>query len=131
MDIYTRMQRNFESMMRCKGRSAAEEKKETPKMTVWIFREGRRPELTMAENTAEGFAKLIKAKDIEDITLSCGLAVICDADNWWSDGECTFAVGEVKIRGTVLVVGADDDGFKILPREALAFDGLQRLLCTA
>lgn len=129
MNIYRQMQTDLMALMSYKPRKFEEQKKETPKMKVWIFRKGRRPELTMAENTVEGFAKLIKAKDIEDITLSCGLAVICDADNWWCDGECTFAVGDVMIRGTVLVVGADEDGFQTIPRQALTFGGLQSMLC--
>lgn len=124
MNIYARMQRNFESMMRCKPRPPVVEKKEVPKVTAWLFREGRRPELTVAENTLEGFAKIIGTDDIEDITLSCGLAVICGADNWWSDGEYTFCVGDVAIRGTVLIVGADDDGFKTIPREAVALEAV-------
>ena len=103
------------------------EKERAPKITVWIFREGRRPELTRVENSIAGFAKAIGCEDIEDITLSCGLSVICGADNWWSDGECTFCVGDVMVRGTVLVVGNEGDGFTGVPREVIMLDQLMQM----
>lgn len=131
MNIYRQMQSDFAAVMRYKSRKLEEEKKETPKITAWIFKAGRVPEPTRIENSRKAFAKAIGTEDIEDIELSCGLAVICDADNWWSDGECTFAVGDVSIRGTVLVVGSDDDGFKTIPRQALTLGGLQEMCFTA
>lgn len=131
MNIYRQMQTDLVALMSSKSKKAPEQKKETPKITAWLFREGRAPELTVVENTAAGFSKVIKTEDLEDITLTCGLAVICDAGNWWSDGECTFAVGDVSIRGTVLVVGSDDDGFKTIPRQALTLGGLQEMCFTA
>lgn len=127
MNIYRQMQTDLVALMSCKSKKAPEQKKETPKITAWIFREGRRPELTVVENTVHGFSKLIGTEDIEDITLSCGLAVICDAGNWWSEGEYSFCVGDVAIRGTVLIVGADEDGFKTIPREALTLEAVLQM----
>ncbi|MBQ8830819.1 MAG: hypothetical protein IJ017_04425 [Oscillospiraceae bacterium] len=129
MNIYRQMQTELVALMSCKARKPIEQKKEAPRITAWIFREGRRPELTTVENSPAGFARALKTENIEDITLTCGLAVICDADNWWSDGDYTFAVGDVMIRGTVLVVGADEDGFKTIPREALDYRVLQEMCC--
>ena len=75
------MQMDMGLLPRYKRRRKEEEQK-AKQITAWLFREGRRPELTRVENSKEGFAKVLKTEDIEDITLSCGLAVICDADNW-------------------------------------------------
>ena len=127
MDILREMQMDMGLLPRYKSGKPTAQKKEVPKITAWIFREGRRPELTVAQNTVQGFSKLIGAEDIEDITLSCGLAVICDAGNWWSEGEYSFCVGDVAIRGTVLIVGADEDGFKTIPREALTLEAVLQM----
>ena len=126
MNLYHKMENELRMMMRT-PKAQRYEKPEVPKITAWLFREGRRPELTRVENTIDGFAKVIGCKDVEDITLSCGLSVICGADNWWSDDECTFCVGDIQVRGTVLVVGNKDDGFTTIPREVIMIDQLMQM----
>lgn len=100
------------------GNEEETERKRAPMITGWRFRTGRKPELVRVESSAEGFARSLRCDEVEDFALGYGLSVICDADNWWSDKAYTFCVDDMLIRGPVLVVGSDENGFVSIPKEA-------------
>lgn len=121
MNILREMQKSMGMLPTYEKRNEAEVPK-ARSITGWIFKENKRPELTRVEASADAFARVLGTDEVEDISLESGLTVICEAGNWWKDGAYTFAVGDILIRGNVLIVGSSDEEFVSIPREAFNID---------
>lgn len=78
------------------------------KIRILMIRPKERPRVCYIEPTIKAFKRVVNAKDIQAKRLESGAYVVFSKDRFLSDNTLNRQVGSSIIKGTMLIVAAND-----------------------